>query len=144
MAMPLKYACFISYRRYEENELSDNFVEGLYKALKNEIDFKVGPKRVFLDVKSGMAPGSLLPESLSRHICESACLVVVYNADYFSRDSTWCTREFKAMLELESLRFNMLAKEERTEGFLVIIVLRDRESLPQIFLKNHLVCLLDD
>ena len=75
--MPLKYACFISYRRYEDNELADALVTGLYKSLKNELDPLVGPNRVYRDETGGMAPGSLLVPNLSRDICESACMVVV-------------------------------------------------------------------
>jgi hypothetical protein len=76
--MPIKNACFISYRRYEGNELAETLLNGLYTALKNELEPLIGPGRVYRDDKGGMGPGSLLPQSLSRDICESACMVVVY------------------------------------------------------------------
>lgn len=141
--MPLKYACFISYRGYENNDLMEAMVGGLYKSLKNELDIRVGKDRVYRDTRGGMAPGSLLPPSLSRDICESACMVVVYGPDYFSRDSTWCAREFKAMLDLERLRLNTLPAAERTDGFLVIIVFRGADSLPSVFKKDRLIAYFD-
>jgi hypothetical protein len=141
--MPVKYACFISYRGYEDNELAETLVSGLYKSLKNELDPLVGPNRVYRDNKSGMAPGALLPASLSRDLCESACLVAVYGPDYFSRDSTWCAQEFKAMLDLETQRLNLLPASERANGLLIIIVFRGRDSLPEEFSNNRLVCFFD-
>jgi hypothetical protein len=141
--MPLKYACFISYRRYEDNELADALVTGLYKSLKNELDPLVGPNRVYRDETGGMAPGSLLVPNLSRDICESACMVVVYGPDYFSRDNPWCAREFKAMLDLEQARLQRLAAEQRLNGFLVIIVFRGPDSLPKAFLTNRVVSRFD-
>jgi hypothetical protein len=141
--MPLKYACFISYRGYEDNDLMEAMVGGLYKSLKAELDISVGRDRVYRDTRGGMAPGSLLPATLARDICESACMVVVYGPDYFSRDSTWCAREFRAMLKLEASRLAALPVAERTDGFLIIIVFRGKESLPSIFTQNRLVDYFD-
>lgn len=141
--MPLKYACFISYRGYEDNALMEAMVGGLYTSLKNELDITVGKNRVYRDIRGGMAPGSLLSPTLSRDICESACMVVVYGPDYFSRDSTWCAREFKAMLDLEQLRLTSLPAAERTDGLLIIIVFRGKESLPSVFTKDRLVAYFD-
>src|SRR5262249_33071526 len=141
--MPLKHACFISYRRYENNELAEALVSGLCTSLTYELDPLVGPNRAYRDDSGGMAPGSLLSPTLSRNICESACMVVVYGPDYFSRDNTWCAREFKAMLDLEEKRLQKVAESERVNGLLVIIVFRGRDSLPSVFLKNRLVSFFD-
>jgi len=140
--MPLRYACFISYRRYKNNELAETLVSGLQKSLSNELDLLVGPNRVYRD-ETGLAPGSLLAATLSRDICESACMVVVYGPDYFSREDNWCAREFKAMLDLEKERLQKLAASERVNGLLIIVVFRGPDSLPEVLLKDRLVSFFD-
>lgn len=141
--MPLKYACFISYRGYEGNQLTETLVNGLYQSLSDELDYYVGQNRVYRDKRGGMAPGSFLTPNLSRALCESACLVVVYGPDYFSRNPTWCAQEFKGMLDLEAQRLKALPQSEHANGLLIIIVFRGKETLPAVFTNNRLVAFFD-
>jgi len=153
--MSLKHACFISYRRIEGNETNETFVRGVYKVLREEIDLRVGSGKVYIDEpekgdegpdpwangqEARLTPGAKMPESLSRDLCESACLVVIFNADYFSRDSTWCTREFQAMLDLERRRHKLLPASEQDRGLLIIIVLRAMNKLPDDLKQKRFVC----
>jgi len=58
-------------------------------------------------------------------------MVVLYWPTYFSREHTFCAREFKAMEELEKRRLQLLADEaERQNGLIVIIALRDFRLMP--------------
>jgi hypothetical protein len=142
--MPLRYACFISYRHYEDNELAKSVIDGVYTALKNELDFLVGPDRVHRDDHGGLPVGAKIPEMLSLNLCESACMVVIYGPDYFSQDSTWCAREFKAMLDLEEARLALLTNPlDRAQGLIVIIVFRGKDRLPEALKQNRIVRYFD-
>lgn len=143
--MPLQYACFISYRHYEGNELAKTIIDGVYEGLKNELDLLVGPNRVHRDNRGGMAVGAIIPKALPLNLCQSACLVVVYVPDYFSQDSTWCTREFQAMLDLEQQRLALLTNPaDRAQGLIIIIVFRGKDKLPRVFTQDRLVCYFDN
>jgi len=99
--MPLKYSCFISYRHTQKD-----IVQGLVTSLKTELSRWLDMD-VYLD-EERLKGGEFFNAKLAQAICESVCLIVVYTPTYFSDKNTYCAREYKAMEELEQVRFDKL------------------------------------
>jgi hypothetical protein len=142
--MPLKNACFISYRHYKGNELVEAMVEGLYKALKNELQIINSKINVYRDDRGGLEGGDKLEEKLPTDLCESACLVVAYLPEYFDKEHTWCAREFRAMMELEEKRQKLLDEVEKKHGLIIVAVFRGGDNIPESLKKGRLFYVFED
>jgi hypothetical protein len=135
--MPLEHCCFISYRHHEDNELSQRFIQELCIALHNELSVR-SELDIFVD-RAGMRGGNFVDPKLARALCTSACMLVIYTPTYFSKNHTYCAREYRAMESLEQLRLERLAHPVGKEhGLIIPVVFRGADSLPaEISAKRH-------
>jgi hypothetical protein len=126
--MPFKYSCFISYRHTTEYK-GKSYTERIVEDLKAELELRVSHE-VYRDTER-LKGAAFYQEALASALCKSICMVVLYWPTYFSREHTFCAREFKAMEELEKKRLQLLQNEaEKQNGLIVIIALRDFELIP--------------
>jgi hypothetical protein len=124
--LAIKNACFISYS-HGQSDLIKNFIEQLKKAIENELANYIS-EPVFLDTNR-LKPGFNYNVSLSRAICESVCMIVVYTPRYDQSD--YCIREFCAMENIERERITRLGEMYNNEYRMIIpIILRGLKSLP--------------
>jgi len=91
--MPYRYDVFISYRR--QQPVLDWVVNHLHPMLEQWLPEHLpgGAVSVFRD--SSIEVGSRWPDSLSRALGESKCLVAVWSPPYFQ--SAWCMAEWSSM-----------------------------------------------
>lgn len=135
--MPFRYGCFISYA-HATAPLMTEFVTGLEEALRCELEPYVRDP-VFID-KDRLRPGFRYNEALGQGICASACWVVVYVPQYWSRD--YCKRELRAMLELEERRRKGLGGQfDSHMGMIIPIVLRGELDQLPLGLADSVHCL---
>ncbi len=134
--MAFKYSCFISYPGGKYREMRD-FVFGLKRELENKIDPWLD-EDVFIDAER-LKGGDLYNERLGRALCESICMILVFTPKYFSKRHIFCSREYKAMEELEKERMERLGlKRDNRYGFIIPIVYRGKKYLPaEIMGKRH-------
>lgn len=104
--MPFQYACFISYR-HGQRKLAERIINDLYETLSGELEL-LRDEQVFLD-RERLRGGYFYNEALAEALCHSACMIVVFTPTYFSRNHTYCAREYKAMEELEKKRLRLLS-----------------------------------
>src|SRR6267143_1162323 len=114
--MPLRNSCFISFR-HGQQPLTQRFVSDLYEGLKAELEALLGREiGIFID-QERLGGGDFFNEAIAEHLCESACLVMVYTPPYFDREHTYCAREYKGMIEIEKTRLQLLPEgPDRTHG----------------------------
>ena len=118
--MPILYPCFISYR-HSESKVVQTFVGQLRDALTDYTGLYMSPARPYMD--EALDPGTRYNEALAQYICQSACLVVIYQPTY--EESTYCLREYAAMEHLQKIRLEKLGgSADRTLSMIVPIVLR--------------------
>jgi hypothetical protein len=125
--MPLQYSCFISYRHTKQEKIVRELVTSLKAELSLWLDMDV-----FLD-EERLKGGDFFNPSLAQALCESVCLIVVYTPNYFSGQKTYCAREYRAMEELEQIRFKKLGTVENPKhGLIIPLVYRGNKSLPEV------------
>ncbi len=130
-----KYSCFISYRHGQRRE-AERIIRELYDALSEELDFWMS-EGVFLDLDR-LKGGDFYNETLARALCRSVCMIMIFTPRYFDQNSVYCAREFKAMLDLESQRMQMLAGNTTSgHGLIIPIVCRGKEYLPAIITSSR-------
>jgi hypothetical protein len=125
--MPFSYSCFISYR-HSEYDFVRQSTKRIIDTLKGQLDLSA-PLPVFLD-EDRLKGGQFYQESLARHLCESACMVMLYWPNYFSTQHTFCSREFKLMERLEAERQACLPDSEHDKGLIIVIALADFDQIP--------------
>ncbi len=129
--MPLKHACFISYR-HGQYHLMKRFISDLDEALSSELEAYFPPQAVIFKDTERLATGEYLDERIARAICESACLIAVYTPSYLHPEHPYCAREFRAMEQLEQRRFEAVSTKSDKSGSLIIpIVYRGWNSVPE-------------
>jgi hypothetical protein len=122
--MPLRYSCFISYR-HSQSDIVNDLVNSLQTELGRWLD-----KEVYID-KERLKGGDFYNLELARSLCESACMVVVYTPTYFSKEHSYCAREYAAMENLEGERLRLLGYPRNMEhGLIIPIVYRGDKKLP--------------
>jgi hypothetical protein len=127
--MPLKNACFISYR-HGQYELMKEFTNDFCAALRSELEPILHRSGVYLDDERLMG-GEFYNQSLARNLYESATMVMVYTPTYFDAEHTYCTREYTAMVTLEQERLTHLRSiGQGNHGLIIPIVLRGSRYLP--------------
>jgi hypothetical protein len=136
--MPLRNACFISFR-HGDQELTQRFISELHKGLLGELETQFGRDvGVFLD-NARLRGGDLFNEAIAEHLCESTCLLIVYTPSYFDLKYSYCAREYKAMVELERQRLGMLGQGiDQTHGLIIPVVFRGENTMPPEIRKNRL------
>ncbi len=123
--MPLQYACFISYR-HTQDDIAQDLASSLKTELSRWLDMEV-----YVD-KGRLKGGDFFNNELAKALCESVCLVVVYTPTYFSKKSTYCAREYKAMELLEEQRLQALGfPKNKQHGLIIPIVYRGDKKLPR-------------
>src|SRR4051794_9652527 len=92
--MPLKHACFISYRHVNHSEYNvlSRVTSYLHSALSSELDLLTN-RDVVIDWNR-LQGGHLYNQTLEIDICKSACMIVVYSPAYFDKYHTYCAREY--------------------------------------------------
>src|SRR4051794_3914401 len=135
--MAFDYACFVSYRHREQSQLAEKFINDLCAALRNELAALLD-EEIFID-RERMRGGIFFNAALARALCKSICMVLIYTPTYFSRQHLYCTREFRAMEQLETIRLRRLSKTLSSEcGLIIPVVLRGASSLPSnIRINRH-------
>ena len=134
-----KHACFISYRNGTQpddlntHNLLTTFAKQLKQALQNELDAYMPydeMNHIFLDVDD-LKPGEFIHSKISRELCQSICMIVVYTRSYFSRDKLFCASELIGMLEKEKERCQQLGIQNPQQGCIITVLLRGRtEEIP--------------
>jgi len=123
--MPLRFSCFISYRHSQQDIVAD-LVKSLQTELNRWLDMEV-----YLD-RERLKGGDFFNAELARALCESVCLIVVFTPTYFSKNNTYCAREFKAMEQLEEMRLTKLGlPRNKQHGLIIPIVYRGDRKLPK-------------
>lgn len=105
--MPFEYPCFISYRhaKYEQNvSRLKNIVESLASKLEERVE-----SEVYRD-EERLKGAAFYNEALAAALCKSVCMIALYSPTYFSSRHTFCSREFKAMQDLEQKRLGALRR----------------------------------
>ena len=126
--MAIKYSCFISYR-HGNFEATRSFIEGFYTALSGELEMLLD-QEVYLD-RDRLKGGYLFNEALAEALCQSACMIMIFTPRYFSKEYSYCAREYQAMVTLEKERLELLRPTNgKKEGFIIPVVLRNADSLP--------------
>jgi hypothetical protein len=125
--MPLQYSCFISYR-HTTGYKGRTYTERIVEDLKADLELRVA-REVYRDTDR-LRGAEFYREALATAICRSVCMVVLFWPGYFSEEHTFCAREFRAMEELEAQRLALLPGEERQQGLIVILALRDFGLIP--------------
>jgi hypothetical protein len=127
--VPLRNACFISYR-HGKYDLVKEFTSEFYSALSNEVEPILGGNAVFMDHQR-LEGGYLYNEGLSRGLYESATMVLLYTPTYFEAEYPYCAREYRAMVALEQQRLARLgAAADASRGLIIPVVLRGLQYLP--------------
>jgi hypothetical protein len=128
--MSFKYACFISYR-HGQRATAEILIDNLYKILAGEISLWLN-EDVYLD-RERLRGGDFYNESLTRALCQSVCMVVLYTPIYFDTEFTYCAREYMAMEALERNRLKLLGNLSVQEhGLIIPVVCRGRNLLPDV------------
>jgi hypothetical protein len=126
--MPFEYSCFISYR-HPKYKQARSYTEQIVEVLKGELEMRV-TQEVFQDTER-LRGGAFYNEGLASALCRSVCMITLYWPTYFSRDHTFCSREYKAMERLEQHRLQLLQDvTERLKGLIIVIALLDFNSIP--------------
>jgi hypothetical protein len=131
MPQGFKYSCFVSYC-HGQHDLVKSFIEQLRSALESELEALLD-EPLYIDDKR-LEPGFLYNEALADAICRSVCMIVVYSPRYERHD--YCVREYEAMAQLEDRRRKLLGPGERGRGFIIPIVFRGGDDLPDR-IKGH-------
>lgn len=135
--MPFEYSCFISYRHTAQYK-GRAYTERIVEDLKAELEMQVSHE-VYRDLER-LQGAEFYQESLAVAICKSICMVVLFWPTYFSREHTFCAREFWAMERLEAERLKVLEDEaEKKNGLIIVIALRDFDLIPQS-IRDRRIC----
>jgi hypothetical protein len=122
--MPIKYSCFISYRRH-----SAEYAREFHSSLERELRLWT-TLPIYRD-ETRLSGGDFFNRELALALCESACMVMIYTPTYFDRDSTYCAREFKAMEILEAKRHEILGgRRNDKHGLIIPVIYRGWNYLP--------------
>jgi TIR domain len=125
-----KYSCFLSYQR--GNELLDRFVREIFQELSNELGL-VTSLPVWFDTARLITPESWTAAN-SQELLRSVCIVPILTPTYFSRQRTYCIREYLTMERIEVLRSRATGRQE---SLIFPVVLRGSERLPKIVSKRQ-------
>jgi len=135
--MAFEYCCFVSYS-HNEGTLPVRFIRDLFDSLSSEIGAltrDIGTCCVDWDRLRG---GDFYNKRLSKALCRSVCMIMVYTPTYFDKRHTYCAREFKAMETIESARLRLLGDLSDDHGLIIPIIYRGYGYLnPYIKDREH-------
>jgi hypothetical protein len=124
--MRFEYTCFVSYRHLDSPQ-ARNFQKKFLEALKGQMAVLNQNIKFFID-EQRLEPGYLFNEAIAEALCSSACMIVLFTPEYFSKDKTYCAREYRAMTGLEEKRLPDL--NNRKLGLIIPIVIAGGNKLP--------------
>jgi hypothetical protein len=128
--MAFEFCCFISYPHGQEDVLVPivkDFVEGL----KTELG-ALTRQEIWFD--RSIRGGTLIDPAISKGICKSVCMIMIYTPLYFDKEHTYCAQELKAMQDLELERAKHLT--DASIGLIIPIILRGKKKFPEIMKKR--------
>lgn len=136
--MPLRHSCFISYRN-SQDDIAKELAISLSTELGRWLDMDV-----YVD-KGRIKGGDFFNDELAQALCESVCWIVIFTPTYFSKQHTYCAREYWTMEQLEEQRLNELGlpKNEK-HGLIIPIVYRGEKKLPESIKENRAYLLFED
>ena len=126
-------ACFISYR-HPGNKYAQKIIESFRDALTGQIALFIPRARVYFD--DNLKYGDFYNPELASQLCQSSCMVMLYNPFYFDLEHTYCAREYKAMVELEKTRLQLASHQFKNKSLIIPVVIRGEHSLPNE-IKDH-------
>jgi|GEM_PF-5337120 hypothetical protein len=141
--MPLKYACFLSYRG-TSSDYYKAIVHQVYERLTDELKILMElEKPVFYDW-TRFQPGAKNENDSIRALYESLCMVVLFIPRYFKNPH--CALEYKAMerLEIDRLSYLSLSPNGSPQRLIFPVILRGSENLPEVIRQNPQSIYLDD
>jgi hypothetical protein len=127
--MSFDHPCFVSYRHHG-GKLAGHMIEDFASALSGELQTLTG-KDAYID-RERLKPGYFYKEHIARNLCRSACMVLFFTPTYFEKEHTYCAREYRAMLALETKRLALLADggAPPAYGLIIPVVFRGGKYLP--------------
>ena len=125
--MPIKHACFLSYRGIS-SDYYKAIVEQVHQRLNDELKILMElDKPVFFDW-TRFQPGETENRSAIQALYESLCMVVLFIPKYFK--SLYCALEYKAMERLEAERLEYLTPSDNYQRRLIFpVVIRGSKHL---------------
>ena len=124
--MAFEYACFISYRHGHEPGVQ-RFYESFRSELAVQVEFYLPGMQVYLDTDR-LRGGDFFNNDLALALCNSVCMISLFNPYYFDVKNTYTAREYRAMVNLEQRRLSLLPPPDR-KGLIIPIVIRG--TLPE-------------
>lgn len=120
-----RYACFISIPSIQGANAVR--MQKLIDLLSPEIENELGNVSVFMD-RARLQ--SRYDKASAVHLCDSACMVMVYTPDYFQTD--FCVREYYAMENLERERLGAVGIDRIDEqsSLIIPVIYRNKRDLP--------------
>jgi hypothetical protein len=124
--MAFEYACFISYRHGYEPGVQ-RFYESFRSELAVQVELYLPGMRVYLDTNR-LRGGDFINNELALALCNSVCMISLFNPHYFDVENTYTAREYCAMVNLEQHRLPLLPPTNR-KGLIIPIIIRG--TLPE-------------
>jgi hypothetical protein len=141
--MPLKYACFLSYKGIS-SDYYKAIVHQVYERLTDELKILMELEEpVFYDW-TRFQPGTKNENNSIRALYESLCMVVLFVPRYFK--NLHCALEYKAMesLEIYRLSYLSLSPNGSSQRLIFPVILRGSENLPEVIRQNPQSIYIDD
>ncbi len=130
-----KHSCFVSYR-HGQHAIKERFINEFCTGLAGELEL-LRNEGVWVD-RERLKSGQLFNPGVAQALYESACMVVIYQPNYFDPEHPYCAREYKAMCELEAARLQLLPEgSERSKGLIIPVVLRGKDAMPPELAANR-------
>lgn len=126
--MAITNACFISYR-HSADPTARRIVEAFRDGLSTQLAISNPNARIFFDAQRLQA-GSLFNAVLARELCQSSCMILLFNPYYFDPQHPYCAMEYQAMRRIEDERLAALPHPPMY-GLIIPVVLRGEYALPK-------------
>jgi TIR domain-containing protein len=124
----MKNACFISYR-HPGNDASARLIHAFARALESRISLHIAGAKVYLDDYK-LRIGDRFQEELATELCNSACMILLFNRSYFDVNHHFCAREYQAMLQLEERRLGPSSPDLKAKGLILALAVKNPEHMP--------------
>ena len=115
--MHFRNACFISYR-HPKQRFGQKIVESFHADLQDRLDARGLDAPVYFD-KLRLKGGDFWEPSLANDLCNSACMILLFNNYYFDAERIYCAREYFGMVELERKRLRFLSDDMIYKGLII-------------------------
>lgn len=130
----MKYACFVSHR--SGGDAMCKIVEKFRQGLEDQLDLLTRLRTVYVDADR-LKGGDYFNKSLAKALCQSCCMILLFDPDYFDLNHDYCAREYHAMLDLEKQRYPHLGRNAQDKSLIIPVVIRGENSLPGEIKSNR-------